>query len=82
MTIVINLVLLAAAVDTLVIILKYKDLERDALQILTQWQKIDTLTNNILLKRVSMSDGASFRLLSEWERRTLVLSPVFSTIQQ
>lgn len=68
------LALLGAAANTLAGVIRFKDLERDALLILSDWQSIDALTNDVLLKRVSLSDGGASRLLSEWERRTLDFS--------
>lgn len=66
--------LLAAAAYTLYSVLRYKDLERDALLVLAQWQTMDSLSNDILLKRVSLSDGGASETVSAWERQTLEFS--------
>ncbi|MFH2116220.1 MAG: helix-turn-helix transcriptional regulator [Spirochaetota bacterium] len=55
-------------------IIHYKDLERDALIVLTHWQGIDALTNDVLLKRVSLADGGAVTLIADWERRSLEFS--------
>ncbi|GAB1484644.1 hypothetical protein MASR2M78_34620 [Treponema sp.] len=54
--------------------LRYEKLQKDALLVLTNWQTIDSLTNDVLMKRASMADGAYPDLVSEWERRTLEFS--------
>jgi AraC-like DNA-binding protein len=66
--------LIGATASTLVGVVRFKDLERDALLILSDWQSIDALTNDVLLKRASLSDGGTSRLLGDWERRTLDFS--------
>jgi len=66
--------LLVAASYTLYTVLRYKDLERDALLVLTRWQTMDALANDVLLKRVSLSDGGAYETLSAWERETLDFS--------
>lgn len=66
--------LLVAASYTLYTVLRYKDLERDALLVLTRWQTMDALANDVLLKRVSLSDGGASETLAAWERETLDFS--------
>ena len=74
LTAALSLILIAATVNATARIIFYKTLERDALIVLTHWQGIDALTNDVLLKRVSLSDGGTAALIAEWERRSLVFS--------
>lgn len=74
LTAALSLSLIAAAVNATFRVIGYKGLERDALLVLTQWQGIDALTNDVLLKRVSLADGGAATLTSEWARRSLEFS--------
>ncbi|HCM28808.1 MAG TPA: hypothetical protein DIC34_20115 [Treponema sp.] len=66
--------LIAAAALTVSGILRLERMEKDALVALTRWQAIDSLTNDVLLKRASLADGGYSELLGDWERRTLDFS--------
>jgi AraC-like DNA-binding protein len=74
LTAALSLTLIAATINATARIILYKTLERDALIVLNHWQGIDALTNDVLLKRVSLSDGGTATLIAEWERRSLVFS--------